>query len=459
MIRQCAVSTTAVQAVQRKDGSWTVEGVEAEQFVDTLLIMQRLAFPFNSSFFVTLSPKECLERLKNNESDFSHILIPLSTDSSFYHASQTILPGKIQFVTGYNTSEDGQVAKDSATVFTNVELLQPEVYLCSLFLLFCLFNIVIMRLWIHRRQRLQLKSGRRPLALLVKREMSGIFYHSSNHFKFITFLYALFCFYVVTSFLCVYKTSHVIAEKPFYPTSYKESLEHKTSVIGWYDQFVIASESFRFAPPRSLKGRLWKKMLASGKEQLYRVDPATTSPTALPALISGFSRAIVHSKDICVVSSIAISLLKSLACGFSPEGQLWFLKIFSDPIEQELVYGYAMASAFSASKVIEKSLQRAFEGHILAHHYKLSFEITHIANRLAGTGKQHQWKQYLACNHEDALIPKVEVHAIHLSYFHSFFIACSLIWSLAFILNFAQIMIFSKKSLLPSLSRYKFRHR
>ena len=98
------------------------------------------------------------------------------------------------------------------------------------------------------------------------------------------------------SFLCIYKTSHVIAEKPHYPTSYLESLEYKTSLAGFYNQWVVVSTEFEDASPKSLRGRLWKKLMASGQQNRFQVDPESTSLAALPALVSRFTVAIVFHK-------------------------------------------------------------------------------------------------------------------------------------------------------------------
>ena len=445
MIRQCAISTTNVNAVQRPDGSWTVEGVEAEQFVDTILILEKWARPFNSTFYVTLNADECLQRLIKNESDFTNLFIPLQTVSPYYHAPETVLPGRNLFITGYNTSETIEPGKDTATVFTNVELLQPEVYMWSLIFLICIFSFVATRVFIHSRNRMMSRAGKTPLTRVILRQVAGVFYHSNERFKLITLLYAVFCFYIVTTFLCIYKTSHVIADKPSYPTSYQESLDHKKSLFTYYDQFVVVSKGFRFAPPGTLKRKLWDKLEASGLHEKYLVDPENTSPTSLPALITRYALAIVVDKSIGVASSITMPLLKSLICGFSPEGQLWFLKVLSDPIERETIYGYATSKDFIGAETLKKTLRRSFEGQVTQHHYDLALEVTHIATKVSGTSKAHQWKQHLACTHEQALMPDVVVHAVPLAYFHTFFLACALIWTAAFVINFIQILS-SKRS-------------
>lgn len=450
MIRQCTVSTTDVQAVQRSDGSWTVEGVEAEHFLDTVLLLERAAKPFNSTFYLTLNSNECLQRIINNESDFSNLFIPLHADSPYYHAPQTIFPGKNQFLAGYVISETNNTDKDTATVFTNVELLEPAIYMWSLIFLASIFTFVSFRVSIHMKIRIDTLSALLLLIRSILRQISGILYRSNNHFRLMTIIYSLFCFYMITTFLCIYKTSHVIAERPFYPKSYQESLDYKTSLVSFYDQFVVVSRDFKSASPDSTRKKLWNKLIKSGLYAKYSIDPQTTTPTEFPTLMLRFILAIVEEKFIAVASSITMPLLKSLGCGFSPENQLWFIKIFSDSSEREIIYGYVTGKNFIGAKNLAKKLRSAFEFGIVRHHYDLALEVTFVANRLSGTTKAHQWRQNLACNHEEALIADVEVHPVSLPYFHSFFVTCALVWTTAFIIHLKQIVYAKRMNRLRS---------
>lgn len=439
MLRLCVISTTDLKAVKKSDGSWTVEGVEAEQFHSTIKISETMVRPFNATFYVTLHADECIERLIRNESDFSNLFLPLNTDSPYYHAPQTIFSGTNQFITGYVTSEHIVEGKDTASVFENVELMDLEVYIWSLIFLVTILAFIALRVYIHRRSRVD-SPRKSSLIRVIVHHMCGVFYRRNRYFKLITSLYSIFCFYMMTMFLCIYKTNHVIADQPFYPKSYQQSLDYKTSFVSFYDQFVVVSDGFKSAPVSSIKRQLWDKLVASGLREKYALDLERTDPTNLPVMMTRFNRAIAEEKLVGIASSITMPLLKALGCGFSQEGELWFLKTLKDASEQEIIHGYATAKQCARAETITKNFGKAFEGHIMEHHYKLSMDVTHIGVRFAGTSKKHQWKQYLACNHEEALIPDVEVHSVKLMYFYSFFSVCAVIWIIAIIIHFLQII-------------------
>lgn len=440
MIRHCVVSTTNVRATQEPDGTWTVVGDEADQFIDSVQTIAHWARPLNSSFFITLDHSKCFQRLANNESDSTNLLIPISTVSPHYYPSAPVFPAKVNFIAGYNASEQRPPGKETATVFTNVDLLEPAVYAWSLILVLSFILFVCIRVMMYHREIGNNHSHHKKRTLLrfVRRELSQVFYQSNERFKLITLLYSLFCFYVVTSFLCLYKTSHVIMEEPFFPKSYRESLDYERSFMLFYDQFVEVSSGFERAPSHSLKGKLWKKLISSGISDLS-LKPQTVASPAMPTLLTRFATAVVVDKYIGVASSITIPLLKSLACGLSPEGQLWFLKVLSDPSEPEIIYGYAL-SPFTRPKIIEKACRRSFENNVYSRTYELALDATEIASRIKGVSRKHQWKQWLACNDENTLKPDVVVYAVPLSYFRSFFMACVAVWTFAFVINTIQIV-------------------
>lgn len=440
MIRQCIVSTTRVQITKRADGSWSLEGIEAQQFLDSVYILERWAKPFNTTFHVTVNPNECFRRLESNESDHTNLLIPIQTISPHYYAPQSMFFGQNQFISGFKTSETTEPGEDSATVISNFHLLEFEVYLWSLIFQLILLVYVTARVLVLLKKQIKSMRGFIFLARVIFHHIGRVFNHSNDRFRLITLLYAVFCFYIVTMFLCVYKTSHVIAERPFHPTTYEQSLNYESSVVGFYDQFVVVSKDFESAVSGSIKRQLWDKMIASGFSDKYKFDLDKIDLQYLPDLLNHSLRGILMNKGIAIASSITIALPKSLFCGYSPEGQLYFLKTFADPSESEMIYGYATAKQFSGAHIVAKNLQRAFEGHIIKRHYDISLDVAYVSHRFAGTSASHQWRQYLACNHENALIPDVEVQPVSLSYFHSFLFGCSFIWIIAFIINLNQIV-------------------
>lgn len=454
--RHCLMSTTDVQVTRKEDGSWSVEGLGGEEILSVIESIQEVQHHFNLTFFVSLDPNECVQRMTNNLSDGSNYLMPIGTLSPYYRAIQPMFPGKVQFLTGYKESEHPVHLEETVSVFHNIKSLQPEVYEFSalLFLIFVLFLMIRLKMFHKYQFRKNNILKKITFINLVRRELSSLFYGKNDHFKLLSFLYAVLIFYLITSLMCVYKTSQVIAKKADYPTCYQDSIDSPTSLIFLYDQFVVVSSDFRDAPRFSLKGQLWAKLDASGKKDEFKIDGTTVNFVALPALMRKIAIEISERKSIAVSSSITIPLLKAIACGLSPEGQLWFLKILSDPSEPEQVYAFAFTTAFKYIQVAEKSIQRALETYVIPHHFESSFDITDQVSRIAGTTRQHQWRQHLACTDENALRPDTDVHPIPIHFYLSFTQACLLVWIVAVLALVIEI-VSSRRNNTTSHSRVR----
>lgn len=388
---------------------------------------------FNTTFVLTLGSDICVERFEKNLSDVSAVLKPLHADSPNFWVPEPTISGKVQFLTGYSLKE--VQAKDSATVLTNMSLLKPQVYLWSL------LCIIIFILFIKVRTALRLRPStrRKYLPFFVRREISAMFYRTSEHFKLITHLYSILFFFITTVFMCLYKTSHVIVKEPFYPTNYEESLNHPTSTAFFYDQFCVSSSSFRDAPPGSVKHALWNKLLASGKKEEFRFDDMADKPGRLGQLISLVPVEMMQLKSIAVATSMVIKILQTLVCGVSPEGDLWWTTVLSDPSESETIYGFAAAHHAPFIDFFRKMQRRYFESHVMARHYHRSFDITEPANQLSPASKQHKQEQHMVCFDPDALNSNHYVRSIPLSYFYSFLMGHLAVWIIAVIINFIQI--------------------
>lgn len=428
LFRHCIISTTDGKAIQRPDGSWTVEGLGAERYQSAFETRERVYRPLNSSFYMTTNTQECLDRIKSNLSDGSNHLLPIQIISSDYHTPEPLFPGKIQFITGYVQRENYKPEHENITVLSNLQMVSPTVYGC--FALLSLIILFIISLHLRILYRYQEKKRwwfkRLDFTHLVGREVSLLFHLSSHHFRWVTHLYAISLFYLIICFTTTYKTSQVVTKKPDYPTSYQESLDHPTSLIFIYNQIVHVSNTFRDAPHHSLKGKLYTKLVASGKEDAIRIEGLTKNPTAAFSLFKMIAAEIIHHKSIAAASSITIPLLKGFACGFSPEGILWFLKVFADPSETEIIYGFTLSKHYRFSSLAVRAQRRAFESHIFAHHYALSFDVASIAANIAGTSRTHQWKQHLACSQSSTsqLQAEDDVQTISLSYFHFIITLC-----------------------------------
>ena len=435
MARFCMPTVTPVNIKRDVHGKWILEGIKADRYLEGIEFSMRMLRPYNMSIYTTSRPEECLERLTHNQSDISNAFISIRQLASGYFVPEVFSAGKVQFITGYNVSEDEVVGEETATALGNVALLQAEVYLCALLLTLAFVGFIAARIWLFTRSPRPEKKLR-----LIRKEVDAMFYYSSERFKLISTLFCVLCFYIITSFLCLYKTSHVIVEKPFYPKSYQESLDHKTSLAFFLDILAVVSDGFKSAPKDTVKGKLWIKLLASGRTDAY--DYGQLNLAMLPMRVKNASREMTEFKGISVASPLSMPLLRSMACGGSPEGQLWIMKVSADPAEQEVIFGPALRKTSPFSSLYARRFKRSFETHVLYRMYMRSLDLIELAGSFMGTSSTHRWKQQVVCENEDAFTLDPEVKAIPLSYFRSFFLVCSVIWLLALIVNLVQIAWF-----------------
>ena len=435
MIRVCLSTATSVQAEKKANGKWSVDGLGKDSYIEALQLWEQISLPFNASFHLTTEASECFDRLKNNLSDITNVFLPIDSVLSGFRVPQPLSAGTLSFITGYNISDGERETKDFATVFSNADLLEPKVYCWALFLiaLFVTFIALRIMMFYHLTKRI-VKITR---VEMIRRQLTQMFYYKSEQFKWITFLHSLLCFIMVTCFLCLYKTSHIIVEKPFYPKNYQESLDHPSSLAFYYDQFSVVSTAFKKASPESIRGRMWAKLVMAGRQNDY--SEANVNGAALPVTIQTAAEQMTAQRSILILSPLVIPLFRSAFCGFSPEGELWIMKVTSDPIEKEVIYGYAQGDSFNLPWFSSK-MEALFETDYLARTYEMQFDQSDLISSISGTSRSHQSKQRVVCEDESALAPEPVVRSITVSYFASFFKAILIIWLLAFILNIFQIL-------------------
>lgn len=443
MLHYCQTTGTPVTATKNSDGQWTVEGIGGMALIEQVLTTETVYRPYNTTFSFTTEVDECFAMLKNNMSQATSVFTPIHDISAYYYVQQPLFAGKLRFITGYNVTDGVTGYKDNATVASNADLLEIEVYLWCLALLVSFVTFIAIRVTMLYQQ--SLRETKSPLMTCVRREWSRMFYYESSRFRLITLLYSLLCFYMVTSFLCLYKTSHIIVEKPFYAKSYQESLDHPSSLAFYYDQFSVVSTRFKEAPPNSLRGKLWAKLIATGRQDDYA--GSNINPANLPIVLKKGSEEMTVRRGICLASPAIAPLVKSLACGFSPENELWIVKSMFDAIEEELIYGHAIGSSLKSDKHLAARLRNVFETHVMIHSYDRFLNVGGLSSDMVGTSKRHRWRQSVVCEHEkdDAFAQIPAVHGIHVSYFASFFEACMIVWLFAFIINLCQIACCGKK--------------
>ena len=324
MARVCMVTTTGITATRREDRSWKVDGFAADRHKAVLILWDEVFQSTNTTFHLTMSPDECLQRLETNQSDFSNALIELHKTPPEFHQTQPMFAERVQFVSGFSMKDGESLAKDDATVFSNSDLLKPAVYLCASALFILLMGFVFARIlmlsYMRQEAFLRLRKKKITPAFMIRREIGRVCYNSTENFKLIALLVSVLMFYMTTSFLCLYKTSQVVIEKPFYPKTYEESFNHKTSLAFFYDQFLAVSGRFSDAPPGSMQRKLWHKLVASGRENDF--NPAANSPSQILSLFENGGPEITQNKSIFIGASLLIPVVNTLACASSPVDQI-----------------------------------------------------------------------------------------------------------------------------------------
>lgn len=456
MIRHCLMGSVKDQtAVQKPDGSWTIEGMGSEVLIPTLQLWKEMFLPLNSSFYVSSEPHGCISHIENNLSDSSSLLVPMRTESPFYSVRFPILASKVEFISGYSILEEEIDGKETATVFSNLHLLEGEVYGWYLFLLTAFIFFIHLKIAIFLSLRGEFDSPMRYIEA-VKHELSAVFYLQSNEFKWITLLYSLSCFYLITSFLILYKTSHVVLNKPEIARTYEDTIRMKSSTAIYYDQFAVSSSSFRNASRDSVKGQIWMKSIAAGTDKFF--DTAGRDPVQFKGIMELATKIVTKMKGIIVGMTFVIPVLKALTCGSSPESELFYLFVNSDPSESEEILGYPFSDSFRLSSHWQLHHRRIYESHIVPNFYKSSFESfgSLIASMLRNPSHNHQWRQSIACNDPNAFRDGPPVAPIPLDYFISFFRISFYVTIFSFFFNQFQIT-FCKRQLQKKRHRMNLR--
>lgn len=430
MLRFCIGTAADWKFVHRPDGQWSVEGIAAGRVSELIVYFEKFISPYNISFYKTSSTDLCAERLLSNQSDISFTNIPMATTSPYYHVPQPSLSGKLQFSTGYFRADEEQRGEETATALSNVHLLDVKVYLSVLSLFTSFFLFIAARILILSR-----RNNIRSKLSFIGREITRVIHHTSENFRLITLLCSVLLFYLVTSFLCLYKTSQIVVPRPFYPKSYQESLDHATSIAYLIDEVSHVSDSFKNAPVDSVKRKIWQKSNSSGKYNLF--SPESYDLDNVGPLIDLFNQELARG-SIFVASTLSSLLIKSFACGVSRENELFVLKMLSDPLEKEIIFGIPVRNNFSLTSYYQFRYRRQFENLVLDVMWARLFDLTDMAGELAATSFSHLWRQKVVCQDENAFAPVVQVHAIPVRYFNSSFKVCLCIWLVALFMHIIQ---------------------
>lgn len=424
----------------------------------------------NNTFFYSTKTEECLERLKNNQSDIS-----TSTSSYFENLDGYTVPvpmfaNKIRFIAGYKLDFAAVKPEECATVMDNVQLLGPFVHLASLALIFSSVLVVLAGILMqlqYKENKIKGRSRHLSNYLLMKyvmkqlmKELSLIYNGKSHHFKWIGFLFTMLCFYLVLSFNSLYKTSQIIVNEPYVIKDYRMLLEDKTSLPIFFDSVASASTIFKSAGKNTPRGKIWSKLINSRTDIKQNIVPggADFNPDYVKQLVARMN----DSHDIFISTTLPVTFMHAGFCCFSPESELWKLNIFTDDSEKEDLLGYPVSNYYPNERSVTRSMRLYAESYLSEQ-----FLINYIAffqdqmYTLFGSSVKHQFEQNLVCSPEFKLDAELDVEAIGFGYYRSFFITLLAVLFLSCLVYLYEKFSFKgrRKKTLKKLITKQIRHR
>lgn len=413
----------------------------------------------NNSFYFSKRIEECLERLKNNQSDFSTSMVSYYENLDGFTVPVQLMPSMTQFVSGYKLNLTNVKPHDCATVYANIQLLHPFVYLASfLFILSAIF-VVATGIWIQFKNKEQI--GKLRLNKLsnffifnhLMKELFFVYNGSSRHFRFISFLLKILSFYLVVSFNSLYKTSQVIVDEPFVIKDYKMLLDDEQSLPIFYDVLSITSKNFKTAREGTLREKVWSKLIKSKSPLNEQI--ITGEKNIDLEFLHNLMEKLNYNHFIVIGNTKIIQSAHTFLCSSSPESELWRLFMFTDESESEDLFGYPLSIHYSDERSFIRSMRKYFESHLSARFYQKLIEKSkkYIYSLLAISYK-HQLEQTHVCSSEFKLDPELTVPGVSLKYYTSFFVTLIVLLVFSFIVNICEELSFKDKK-----KKFKFNRR
>lgn len=418
---------------------------------------------YNRSYFFTDDADECFTRLANNQSDSGNVLSLYPGDfSTGIEVVAPSSPAKTSILSAYNLMKIK--SKDDASALANFRYFDHSIYFYLLSLSACFFIYIISKLFVtlYRRKisRELVRSSRRshrfsPLYMISEssndswtfkliqlvKKSTRILKNSSKYFKGITFLFALLCLFLTAFFYGAYSTNHIIVDPRRIIRTYNELLNDQRARVYFYEQLTKASSQFVASEPKSLKNRIFSKLLNQpGGQKEYIFDDIDQN-------VCGQMNALFDSmeKDHSVVisSSYSNAVLSRLLCGCSSENELRTAINVADPCELEKLEGWSINSNSHLIDYVRSRFRRLAESYVLMllanSGLRDSFDITW---QVSGSSSGHKFHQQRVCvdagSHEKATA-NTEGTDIH--YYASTFILCFISYFIAaFILSIELVV-------------------
>lgn len=389
----------------------------------------------NRSYHVTENALECIDRLVKNESDFSTVHLSNHDPVEGLKVPLPYIPIKTTMLTGYVHKKLSP--NDFDTVLGNFKLIDAVVYLTVVALvgqLAVYVNIRMLVHWAHRRGIAKIRpiawihttrTAYTPLSVMqfqrkVVRQLRYIFHFKSKYFRSISFLLSLLCFFMASGFAAVYSVSRIVTEQPHVTRTYQMLLKDKRSSAFFYDHVFPVSSEFKYAPPNSVKAKIWSKRAGRGDQVLSYNDPEALQRFKRHTHAAFDSMNTNHS--VLIAKSFANIAIKNLYCGSSPENELWRMLVFADDSEKDRLFGWPVSPAVMEDDFIISRFKRLVASGILLPFQEKGLEGPFkVGWLLSGSSVQHRLQQQQVCRDDYSVEKEYNVlHSLSPTYYKSF---------------------------------------
>lgn len=424
-MRACLIVPTEMVAKRAADGSFYASGLGGDRVTEIIVMLSRL-FGNDSTFELTTENSVCADRMMRNVSDFA------TTMRSYYDnlPEQFIVPvpmfiHKIGMLSGYNyTHFIGQ--HRTVSVMENFASFHHSVYLWTFLLLVSFFLCIVLKVFIDYFVALRIpvcEMKTREITRLVSYFTTQVIKLRSTHFRWIQLLYLLLVFFLLAAFIILYKTKQVIADAPFVIDSYKTLLEHESTIPGFYDSFTEVTEEFKNSPRQAVKGRIWRRLLGTRRQNDYIIRGGRLDPDFImrirDLMINGS-----RGEFVMLLSQITAPFILSLSCSLSEESELWRLKVYYDSMETENLLGYVILKSYHNRPMFISQMMKLFDYGIILQYYRRVFAAAEFGYQVTGSSPKHRQAQSLLCDISNKMVESMDtttVASLDYSFYASFF--------------------------------------
>ena len=440
-IRICATGPAQAELKQTHDGRYFVKGATGESLTEMFDIIYNL---YKNISFDLSTLSGCLDRIKNNQSDFSIVFSPFYEDEGEYYSIPVpLMVSRVEFMTGYSMTSDHLTPKECGTVMDNATLLEPSVYLGSLGLCLSFILVIFFRALVrahHKRAKKETYYSHLYFwTSTVKRTLVEVkeLINGSGSNRLISLFYSVLLFYLITCFCSLYKTSQIIVEEPYVVRSYEDIIKDNLSYPVFLDTVNKMSHKFLTAPKESLRGKVLSKIEKRGRKIKDLI--LGNGEERVPAMMQKAFEVtkLVDSENVAFFgTSMTINLIKTLYCASSEysEGKFRRAFVISDASKHEQLVGFPLSANYSKPKEFSRKMRLLFESQILPGFFTWAMDCTRFTYSYTGASQSHQFKQNWICSSDFSYEKDLDVKGIPSMYFDSFFHLIVAIFTIALVL-------------------------